>query len=228
MKLLLSSLLSLIFAALFAADSVRIDFNRKNFDESEKLPKKWALKGKLFTRKPTYEIVRAKDGQEALRINVDRATGTILYDISGVLQKYPIMRWKWRVLSLPKNADGRETEMDDQVIAVYIGVGTVSSNSRAYRWETETPKGYTGDVRYGGGMVKVNWTCLRNKKDGIGKWYTEEVNAAEDLKKICGGTLPEKDVAVSISSNSQYTKSKASAEIEYIEFLPLEKAGGKK
>ncbi len=228
MKRLLFSLLSMAVVGLIAADSVRIDFNRKNFDESEKLPKNWGLKGKLFTRKPTYEIVRAKDGQEALRINVDRATGTILYDISGVLQKYPIMRWKWRVLSLPKDADGREPEKDDQVIGVYVGVGTVSTNSRAYRWETVTPKGYTGDVRYGGGMVKVNWTCLRNQTDGIGKWYTEEVNAAEDLKKICGGKLPEKDVAVSISSNSQYTKSKASAEIEYIEFLPLEKAGGKK
>lgn len=228
MKLLLTSLLSLAFTCLIAADSVKIEFNRKNFDESEKLPKNWGLKGKLFTKKPTYEIVRAENGQEVLRINVDRATGTILYNISGVLQKYPIMRWKWRVLSLPKNADGREDELDDQVIAIYVGVGTISTNSRAYRWETETPKEYTGDVRYGGGMVKVNWTCLRNKTDGIGKWYTEEVNAAEDLKKICGGKLPTEDVAVSISSNSQYTKSKASAEIEYIEFLPLEKAGGKK
>ena len=99
MKRLLFSLLSMAVVGLIAADSVRIDFNRKNFDESEKLPKNWGLKGKLFTRKPTYEIVRAKDGQEALRINVDRATGTILYDISGVLQKYPIMRWKWRVPS---------------------------------------------------------------------------------------------------------------------------------
>ena len=228
MKLLLSSLLSLACLCLFAADSVKIEFTGKNFDESEKLPEKWVLKGKLFTRKPAYEIVRDKDGQEALRIDVDRATGTILYDISGILQKYPIMRWKWKALSLPKGADGRDSGKDDQVIAVYIGVGTVSTNSRAYRWETETPKGYTGNVRYGAGMVKVNWTCLRNKTDGLNKWYTEEVNAAEDLKKICGGKLPEKDVAVSISSNSQYTKSKAAAEIEYIEFLPLNKAGKKK
>ena len=225
MKRLLFSLLLAAVGGLSAADSLKLDFNRKNFDESEQLPKQWALKGKLFTKKPTYEIVRSKDGQEALRIQVDRATGTILYDISGVLQKYPIMRWKWRVLSLPKNADGRDPDRDDQVLGIYVGVGTISTNSRAYRWETETPKGASGDVRYGGGMVKVNWSCLRNKTDGLGKWYTEEVNAAEDLKKICGGTLPEKDVAVSISSNSQYTKSKAAAEIEYIEFLPLEKAG---
>jgi len=223
MKSLLTLSLALCICTLFA-EGVRIDFNSQNFNESKNLPLKWELQGKLFTRRPTYQIVKGPDGQEALRITVDRASGTILYDISGILQKYPIMRWKWKVDSLPKKADGREPELDDQVIAVYIGHGRVGSDSCAYRWETETPKGYKGKVKYGGGMVKVDWVALRNKTDKTGVWYTEEVNAAEDLKKICGGKLPEKDVAVSISSNSQYTKSTASAEIAYIEFLPLSKA----
>ena len=65
MKLLLTSLLSLAFTCLIAADSVKIEFNRKNFDESEKLPKNWGLKGKLFTKKPTYEIVRAENGHSS-------------------------------------------------------------------------------------------------------------------------------------------------------------------
>ena len=44
MKLLLTSLLSLAFTCLIAADSVKIEFNRKNFDESEKLPKNFTGK----------------------------------------------------------------------------------------------------------------------------------------------------------------------------------------
>ena len=102
----------LLLAALTAfpvfADGVRITFSSDRYSKSDKLPDGWVLKGKLFTAKPTYEVVYDKDLKtDVLRIRADRASGTLLYDITGILQKYPIMRWKWRVDSLPKDADGR-------------------------------------------------------------------------------------------------------------------------
>lgn len=223
MKLILFA--SLILSAVFCrAEGVRIEFNSKNFDSSKGIPANWGFQGKIFTNKPVYRIVKGKDGQESLLITVNKASGTILYDVSSILAKYPIMRWKWKVNTLPANADGRDSDRDDQVIAVYIGYGKIGSDSVAYRWETETPKGFRGKARYGGGMVKVDWVVLRSKQDKTGVWYTEQVNAAEDLRKILGGKLPNEELAVSISSNSQYTGTSASAEIAWIEFLPLKDA----
>ncbi|OLA17450.1 MAG: hypothetical protein BHW14_00870 [Coprococcus sp. 43_8] len=60
-------------------------------------------------------------------------------------------------------------------------------------------------------MVKVDWITLRNKEDKVGVWHVDQVNAAEDLKRICGGTLPDHDVGIK-------------AEVAYIEFLPLKDA----
>jgi len=99
----------LLLAALTAfpvfADGVRITFSSDRYSKSDKLPDGWVLKGKLFTAKPTYEVVYDKDLKtDVLRIRADRASGTLLYDITGILQKYPIMRWKWRGGSLPEDA----------------------------------------------------------------------------------------------------------------------------
>ena len=223
----------LLLAALTAfpvfADGVRITLSSDRYSKSDKLPDGWVLKGKLFTAKPPYEVVYDKDLKtDVLRIRADRASGTLLYDITGILQKYPIMRWKWRVDSLPKDADGRVPERDDQALSVYVGAGRISTNSISYRWDTDTPKQTRGKASYGAGMVKVDWITLRNKEDKVGIWYVDQVNAAEDLKRICGGKLPDHDVALSICSNSQYTRSDITAEIAYIEFLPLDGSGEKK
>lgn len=223
----------LLLAALTAfpvfADGVRITFSSDRYSKSDKLPDGWVLKGKLFTAKPTYEVVYDKDlKMDVLRIRADRASGTLLYDITGILQKYPIMRWKWRVDSLPKDADGRVPERDDQALSVYVGAGRISTNSMSYRWDTDTPKQTRGKAAYGAGMVKVDWITLRNKEDKVGIWYVDQVNAAEDLKRICDGKLPDHDVALSICSNSQYTRSDITAEIAYIEFLPLDGSREKK
>lgn len=223
-------LLCLCFAALtalplFSEEGLRLTFSPERYSKSERLPGGWELKGKLFTAKPSYEVVYDRElRMNVLRIEANRASGAILYDITGVLQKYPIMRWKWRVDSLPKGADGRKEEVDDQAVSIYVGVGRISTNSVSYRWDTETPKQTRGNASYGAGMVKVDWITLRNKEDKVGVWHVDQVNAAEDLKRICGGTLPDHDVALSICSNSQYTKSRIKAEVAYIEFLPLKDA----
>ena len=214
-----------VFSALplFAADGLRITFSPETYSKKTKLPEKWHLQGKLFTAKPDYEIVFDKAlNTNVLRVTTDKASGAILYDITGVLQKYPVMRWKWRVDALPKGADGRYPDVDDQAISLYVGVGRISTNSVSYRWDTETPKQSRGNVAYGAGMVKVDWLTLRNKEDLVGVWHTDQVNAAEDLKRICGGKLPDHDVALSICTNSQYTKSRVQADVAWIEFLPLE------
>ena len=93
-----------------------------------------------------------------------------------------------------------------------------SQESLALRWETKTAKGKTGFVKYGMGAVKVHWVCIRNEKDGLKRWYVDECNLYQELKKIFKGNVPRKNIAITLSANSQYTGSSSVAYLEYIEF----------
>ena len=129
------------------------------------------------------------------------------------------MSWKWRVDKLPRDADGDDSDKDDQAIGIYVGSGsTFSQNSIALRWETKTCKGKTGFVKYGMGAVKVHWRCVRNEKDGVKHWYVDECNIYEELKKIFDGKVPTENVVITISANSQYTGTDSDACLEYIAF----------
>ena len=163
--------------------------------------------------------------EKILKAEAVNGTGSILFDISKLdFRKYPIMRWKWKVDVLPSGADGRSEAKDDQAIGIYVGAGRWSTTSVAWRWETETPKKAEGEASYGLGMVSVKWYCVRNREDKTGVWYVDECNIYEALDKRFKGKIPTKNVALSISCNSQYTKSKAVAYLEYVEFLPAQAA----
>ena len=57
-------------------------------------------------------------------------------------------------------------------------------------------------------------------------WFVEEVNVRDDMKKIFK-KIPG-SWAISISSNSRYTKSKADVYIDYIEFVEKKSDDAKK
>ncbi len=204
--------------------TVRIDF--RNAKQDGKAVTGWTYKGKFATADAKFSI-QTVDGVKVLRMVSKKGTGSLLYDISKIdLKKYPYMRWKWRVDSLPRNADGDDPDRDDQAIGIYVGSGsTFSQESIALRWETKTQKGKTGFVKYGMGAVKVHWRCVRNEKDGLKRWYVDECNIYEELKKIFDGKVPTDNIAITISANSQYTGTDSDACLEYIEFAakPLPK-----
>ena len=207
---------------------------RENFAAEKKdgdLPKGWEIKATILgVNKTSFGLKNKKEKKTApapigvLEILSDEGTGALFCEpYKHVdLNKTPILRWRWRVDKFPKGGDGRKDDKDDQAIGIYLGASDwMLKKSISYRWETNTPKGYKGDVSYGGGIVKVKWFCLQNRKSGEGKWVIEERNVAEDFKKAYG-FIP-KEFALSIGANSQNTKSDSLAFVDYIEFLPLDK-----
>ena len=204
------------------AAGYRIDFSKAKTEKNT--VSGWTYKGKPGTDDAKFSII-TENGVKILKAEAVNGTGSILFDISKLdFRKYPIMRWKWKVDVLPSGADGRSEAKDDQAIGIYVGAGRWSTTSVAWRWETETPKKAEGEASYGLGMVSVKWYCVRNKEDKIGVWYVDECNIYEALDKRFKGKIPTKNVALSISCNSQYTKSKAVAYLEYVEFLPAQAA----
>lgn len=204
------------------------DFSETRLKDKLLFPKGWELKTKMGTPASSFFVVKDAEGKNILNAKSDKSTGTLLKNLSGKvdLKKTPVVKWTWKAGILPKNGDGRYPDKDDQAIALYIGTGRFWQQSVAYRWETDTPLNCEGNVSYGAGMVKVKWYCVRNKSNELEKWYVEERNIAEDFKKAYG-FLPD-DIAVSLVSNSQYTKSQAEAQVGWIEFIPAEKPAEKK
>ena len=183
------------------------------------VPTGWRLRGKPGTPKAVFSIKRDKTGDSFLHMEANKASGTVITKVKGInLKKTPLLRWRWRAETLPTGADGRVKSKDDQAIGIYIGTGTMlNKKTISYRWDTETPDGTEGNCVYGDGTIDVKWFTLRDKEDaGNGKWYTEERNCAEDFKKAWG--FYPKRVFLSISCNSQYTGTKAVADLDWIEF----------
>jgi hypothetical protein len=185
------------------------------------LPKGWVLKSKPGTKPAVFLVgTDAENKVSFLHMEADDASASLITKVGGVdLKKTPFLRWRWRAKTLPEGADGRRKARDDQAIGIYVGAGSALNNkSISYRWDTDTPKGAEGNCAYGLGFVKVKWYTLRNKEDAAdGRWFIEERNVAEDFKKAWGFFPTE--VYVSVSCNSQYTDSRAAADLEWIEFV---------
>jgi len=203
--------------ALQAGDTIRLDFRTKVMEDDA--PAGWEYRGKIGTKDAVFGIVRDREtGTRVLKMTADCATGVILYDMENIdLEKYPVMRWKWKVEVLPTGADARIKAKDDQGISLYIGYGRFKQTSVSYAWQTVTPKGSTGKSVYNG-LVTTYWRSMRDEKDGTNVWYTEERNVRDDIKRLFETDEIPSGLALSISTNSQYTGTRAVCYLEYIEF----------
>ena len=90
-------------------------------------------------------------------MEADDSSATFATQLKHIdLQRTPILRWRWRVLEYPPDADGRVPERDDQAIGIYVSYGGfLGQRSVAYRWETDTPVGAEGTATYAAGIVKA-------------------------------------------------------------------------
>ena len=214
----LAILVPTFFGATLASAAWRENFQAWN--------KAWEIRGKPGTAKAVFEntVVVEKNGitNTVLRMKAENASASLLIPMEGVdLKKTPLLRWRWRVKTLPNDADGRDEKKDDQAIGIYVGMkdGWIRQNSVAYRWETLTPRESSGTGKYAAGAVRVAWFALRDGKDPTDTFFEEERNVAQDIQNAFG-KLPE-NILLSISCNSQYTQSKSEAELDWIEFRPL-------
>lgn len=201
---------------------------KENFENTivkgDKLfPVNWWNRPGAWLSPATDFFIEKIDGKNVLKVSSDKSTGAFMYNLSGIvdLNKTPILRWRWKAQNLPPGADGRGRKKDDQAVAIYVGTGTLIYKAVAYRWETETPKGTEELIAYGPASIK--WYCVRNKTDSLEKWYVEERNIAADFKKAYG-FIPDQFI-ISVAGNSQYTKSKTEAFVDWIEFVPPSPTG---
>ncbi len=199
-------------------ERIRYDFGRMN-----ELKENWGFRGGRFgVPKTKISIAPAKDSADGtvLVLESPRGSGVFMTRLpKEIWKKYPVMRWRWRVIK-PVRVKPGTPEPDDQAAVVYFGDGTLlRQRCVGYRWEVRAPVGAEEILKYGAGTMTVKRICMRNKSTPPGKWVVEERNVAADYRRAFG-VNPKSHCILSVGANSQYSQSHTRVEIDYIEFLP--------
>jgi len=162
---------------------------------------------------PKYDFSVVTDGPgRVLRLRSEDDSSTMNKEVKIDVKRYPILQWRWKVVELPKGGDARRKETDDEAAQIYVTFPrfptAVRSRIIGYIWDTTAPVGSTfGSKKVG----TVTFIVVRSGEADLGKWFTETRNVLEDYKRIYGEAPGEDVGAISLSINSQNTKSRAEA-----------------
>ena len=160
---------------------------------------------------PKYDFEVVQDGAEkALRLRSNIDSSTISKEIKVDVKQYPIVEWKWKVVTLPPRGHARKADTDDEAAQLYVTFprfpSAVRSRIIGYIWDSTEPAGASFQSAK---VSTVHFIVVRSGGADLGKWITESRNVLEDYKKIYGENPGESAGAIALSINSQNTGAKA-------------------
>jgi hypothetical protein len=207
------SLLAMALATggpLSAADAptVLVEDWSKQPDGKTGIPDGW--KGQTWGS-PKYEFrIATQGGRKALHLKSQNDSSTISKEIKVDVKSHPVLQWSWQAVTLPKGGDARKSATDDQAAQLYVTFPRFPSQVRSriisYLWDTSAPAGSVFKSEKTG---LVTYVVVRSGPGDLGKWVTESRNVLEDYQKIYGEAPAEEVGAISISIDSNDTRSSA-------------------
>jgi hypothetical protein len=205
---LLVLLLPLAVSA-WAADVVLEDWKSQKLG-AKGIPDGW--QGGQTWGLPQYDMtIEENDGQRVVHLRSKIESSTVSKDIKGKidLKETPILEWSWKAVTLPRGADSRKKNTDDQAAQLYVTwprfPQAVRSQIIGYIWDTSAPAGSFVKSQKTG---MVTYVVVRSGPADLGKWLTERRNVADDYRKIYG-EQPDGPGAISIALDSDDTSSSA-------------------
>lgn len=137
---------------------------------------------------PAYDFTVVEDGgRRALHLRSAGDSSTVSKEIKVSLKETPVLEWSWKVIALPKGADSRRKETDDQAAQLYVTWArfpeTVRSRIIGYVWDTTAP---AGTVVKSGKTGTITYVVVRSGPAELGRWLTERRNVVDDYRRIYG------------------------------------------
>jgi hypothetical protein len=170
---------------------------------------------------PKYDFTIVDlDGRRVLHLKSNDEGSTISKAVKGKvdLRKTPILEWSWKPVVLPKGGNSCKKELDDQAAQIFVAwrrfPELVRSRVIGYVWDSTQPAGTICKSEKTG---TVTYIVMRSGAGELNKWITERRNVRDDFRKLYGDDPDEPD-AVSISIDSNDTKSSAESYIGTIVF----------
>jgi len=181
------------------------------------IPEGW--KGGQTWGSPAYDFAVAQDSSlKALHLRSQADSSTISKAVKVNLKETPVLEWQWKAVTLPKGADARMKDTDDQALQLYLTWERFPKRIRSriigYIWDSAAP---AGSVLKSQKTGLITYVVVRSGATDLGKWLSESRNVYEDYKRIYGEE-PDALDAVSIAIDSDDTKSSAEAYVGAIRF----------
>lgn len=129
------------------------------------------------------------------------------------MTKFPYVSWSWRAQALPVNGG-----TGDNACGIYFIFGGYSGNSIKYLWSTNIPLGKVETQKAG----KFYTVALESGPEKLGKWQNEEVNLAEEYKKLFKTDTPLQPKGFAILTDGDDTHSLSAC--DYTDFKISESA----
>lgn len=216
MKTKLTITLLILFTsatALFAAETKYIDGLTNS--RVGAFPKGWrARPGQSGEAKKVYKVAE-EAGNKYLASDDPNQTSVQIFKLANWnLEKYPLLKWKWRARKLPKGANESNPATNDSACGLYISFGILRGEALKYVWSTSAPTGK---------FIKKNdkMYIIVKRSGGGGNWANETVNLAEDAKKAFG-KIPDRTLSgVAVLTDGNATHSAAACDYDSIGYASL-------
>ncbi|MDE2890031.1 MAG: DUF3047 domain-containing protein [Gemmatimonadota bacterium] len=132
------------------------------------------------------------------------------------LRIWKMLRWRWRVHSLPAHGNESRKKTNDSAAAVRLVFGSrLRPKTLKYVWSATLPAGTQTESPH---HESTKVIVLQSGRRNTGKWMWEEVNAYEDYKRVFGSD-PRLVQAVAVLTDSDNTNSLVKADYDDITFL---------
>jgi Protein of unknown function (DUF3047) len=169
---------------------------------------------------PKYDFAVVVDGAtRVLRLRSQGDNSTITRDVSIDVKKFPILTWRWKIVTLPAGADSRRKETDDQAAQLYVTFPrfptAVRSRVIGYVWDTTAP---VGTLVPSTNSNNVTYVIQRSGGADRDRWLTETRSVYDDYRRIFGEEPTDELRAVSVAIDSNDTRSSAEAFVGEIRF----------
>jgi hypothetical protein len=142
-------------------------------------------KPQTFRGKAETKFSLAREGEKTvLKAHSRNSASGLIKTVKVEPERYPVLRWSWKVDRLLKGEDGTRKEGDDYPARVYVVFpGTFFWQTKAivYVWSGKLAEGAALRNPYTSNAVIVP---VESGQERVGKWVNEERNYHEDFRRF--------------------------------------------
>lgn len=175
-------------------------------------PKGWRARPGQGNAAEEVYTVREEGGMKYLMADDQRHQSVQIFRLAHWnLDKYPVLKWKWRAKKLPVGANETIQAKNDSACGIYISFGLIRGKALKYTWSTTAPVGtmHKKDDRM---YIFVK----RSGASQVGQWVEESTNVIEDAKKAYG-SVPDRTLSgVAILTDGNATGSEVACDYAWI------------
>lgn len=182
-------------------------------------------------------------GRVVLMAQAERSMSGLIHALRVPVERFPLLRWRWKVASPVDGADLTRREGDDYAARIYVlfdypleklSFGTrvklqlaealygqrIPTAALNYVWDNRQP---LGTIRPNAYTDRARMVVVQSGAARAGEWVTETRDLRADFRAAFGEDPPAV-VAVAIATDTDNTGGRATAWYGDIEFLPASAA----